>query len=113
MGALCFVTPDGQINYDSCMSDDVFAELVTTYVPEGVRILILTDCCHSGTLADLNKDCWSGRQAISMTGCLGHQTSGDMGKGGIFTHSLLVALQKLVEGGDEDPSVGLVYNTTL
>lgn len=111
--ALCFVTPDGQINYESCMSDDTFAELVTQHVPGGCRCLILTDCCHSGTIADLEKDIWSDHEAISVTGCMDSQTSGDMGKGGIFTHSMLVAIQKLVEGGDEEFSVGMLYNTTL
>lgn len=111
--ALCFVTPDGQIDYNSCMTDDEFADLITQNVPQSCRVLIITDCCHSGTIADLNCDQWDGYQAISMTGCMDSQTSGDMGKGGIFTHSMLVAIQKLLESGDSDFSVGKLYNTTL
>jgi len=111
--AFCFVTPDGQINFDSCMSDDDFAEAVTGVVDEEAKVLILTDCCHSGTIADFNKGEWVGRRAVSITGCLDGQTSGDIGKGGIFTHSMMLAIAELQSEGEEDYSVGKLYNHTL
>jgi len=111
--AFCFVTPDGQVNYDSCMSDDHFSELMTDCLDEEVNVIILTDCCHSGTIADFNTGDWSGRKAISIAGCEDAQTSGDMGKGGIFTHSMLMAIGDLTEEGDDDYSVAKVYNKTL
>jgi len=111
--AFCFVTPDGQINYDSCMSDDTFAAAMTSSFGEGVKILILTDCCHSGTIADFKTGSWGGRKAISITGCLDGQTSGDIGRGGIFTHSMLLAIGELQREGEEVYSVGKLYNKTL
>jgi len=111
--AFCFVTPSGQITYESCMLDDDFSEIVCSSVPEGVDIVILTDCCHSGTIADLDSACWGGRKAISITGCLDGQTSGDMGKGGIFTHSMLLAIDKLMRKSEDNYSCGLLFNATL
>mmetsp|Transcript_34742 Transcript_34742/g.78230 ORF Transcript_34742/g.78230 Transcript_34742/m.78230 type:complete len:307 (-) Transcript_34742:43-963(-) len=111
--ALCFVGPQGQLGGRYFMRDDEFAEIVTDAIPEETRILILTDCCHSGTIGDLDKDIWEGREVISVTGCADSQTSGDMGKGGIFTHSMLLAIDHLQRSGEEDYSVGLLYNATV
>eukprot|EP00929_Paragymnodinium_shiwhaense_P008178 TRINITY_DN112122_c0_g1_i1.p1 TRINITY_DN112122_c0_g1~~TRINITY_DN112122_c0_g1_i1.p1 ORF type:complete len:357 (-),score=82.49 TRINITY_DN112122_c0_g1_i1:112-1182(-) len=110
--ALCFTDANGQVNYNSCMRDDDFAELMTSTL-KPCRLIILTDCCHSGSIADLSKECWDDFQVISITGCKDGQTSGDVGTGGIFTHSMLVALQKLVESGEDDFSIGMLYNVTL
>jgi hypothetical protein len=111
--AFCFVTPEGQITYESCMTDDTFAECITAATDEEAKIIILTDCCHSGTIADFGKGEWTGRRAISITGCLDGQTSGDIGKGGIFTHSMLLAIAQLEADGEEEYSVGKLYNATL
>jgi len=111
--AFCFVTPDGQISYESCMRDDDFAACICDNVPESAQILILTDCCHSGTIADLDGEQWAGRRAISITGCLDSQTSGDIGRGGIFTHSMLMAIENLKRSGEEEYSVGALFNATL
>jgi len=111
--AFCFVTPDGQITYESCMTDDDFSECVCSAVPESVQVLILTDCCHSGTIADLQSAAWAGRKAISITGCLDSQTSGDMGRGGIFTHSMLLAIDHLMRAGEAEYSTGMLFNATL
>mmetsp|Transcript_65753 Transcript_65753/g.203661 ORF Transcript_65753/g.203661 Transcript_65753/m.203661 type:complete len:359 (+) Transcript_65753:45-1121(+) len=111
--AFCFVTPDGQITYESCLIDDDFSTCLCSNLPEDVNVLILTDCCHSGTIADLDSACWAGRKAISITGCLDTQTSGDMGRGGIFTHSMLLAIDKLMRAGQADYSCGLLFNATL
>uniref|UniRef100_A0A7S4RGN1 Peptidase C14 caspase domain-containing protein n=1 Tax=Alexandrium monilatum TaxID=311494 RepID=A0A7S4RGN1_9DINO len=111
--AFCFVTPDGQINYDSCMADDDFSTLITGAVDAGVKTIILTDCCHSGTICDFDNEDWKGRKAISITGCLDSQTSGDIGSGGIFTHSMLLAIGELRDEGEDDYSVAKLYNTTV
>mmetsp|Transcript_52379 Transcript_52379/g.152254 ORF Transcript_52379/g.152254 Transcript_52379/m.152254 type:complete len:300 (+) Transcript_52379:72-971(+) len=112
--AFCFVTADGQINLDSCLTDDDFAELMTSSLDAEVKTLIITDCCHSGTIADFNTGDWGDRQAISMTGCLDDQTSGDIGKGGIFTHSMLLAIGEMKqEDPDGDYSVAKLYNKTV
>lgn len=110
--AFCFVDSAGQISMDTIMVDDDFADIVTGSMPSGIRILILTDCCHSGTIADLSKPSWDDFQALSITGCMDSQTSGDVGTGGIFTHSMLMAIDSL-QDEQEEYSCGFLYNATL
>jgi len=111
--AFCFVTPDGQITLESCMVDDDFAKLMTEAIPADVLVLVLTDCCHSGTICDFSAPGWKEHKAVSIAGCLDSQTSGDIGKGGIMTHSLLLAVDKLLRAGETDWSIGKQYNATL
>merc|ERR1712032_434042 len=111
--ALCLVSPDGQISYETLLVDDDFAEHLTDSIDESARIIILTDCCHSGTICDFDKEQWEDRHAVSIAGCLDGQTSGDIGKGGIYTHSMLLAIDQLEDAGEEDYSVGMLYNATL
>merc|ERR550532_218698 len=95
------------------MVDDDFSELLTGAFEEEVKIIILTDCCHSGTIADFETGDWTNRQAVSITGCLDDQTSGDIGKGGIFTHSMLLAIGALKDDGEDSYSVAKLYNRTI
>merc|ERR1711972_1038868 len=41
------------------------------------------------------------------------QTSGDIGTGGIMTHSMLLAIDKLQKAGEDQYSVGLLHNATV
>ncbi|CAE8628806.1 unnamed protein product [Polarella glacialis] len=111
--ALCFVGPGGKLASQYFMIDDDFARIVTDSFQPGTNILILTDCCHSGTIGDFEKPCWDGFPAISLSGCMDAQTSGDMGKGGIFTHSMLLAIDKLDNHGRVEYSVGDLYKATV
>jgi len=95
------------------MRDDDFAELVTGAVDTSVDIFIMCDCCHSGTIGDFSHQLWNGYRAISLSGCTDQQTSGDTGKGGICTHSLLMAIQNMQETGLTEYSVGQLYNQVL
>lgn len=111
--ALCLVNERGKMSRDTVLLDEDLAEIICDSVPTACRILILTDCCHSGTIGDLDRECWDGREAITIAGCLDEETSGDIGNGGIFTNSMLLAIEKLSESEKEDYSVGLLYNATL
>lgn len=111
--ALCLVTPDGRLDWEQFMTDDQFAELVSSNCPEGVNVIIMCDCCHSGTIGDFGEELWDNIRAISLSGCRDGQTSGDTGRGGIFTHSLLMAIQTLQDNDNDDYSVAQLYNGTL
>jgi len=109
--AFCFVTPAGQVDRSSLLTDDEFVDTILNDIPPKTNILVLADCCHSGTIVDLHKKTWAQRRAIAIVGCTDQQTSGDIGLGGIFTHSMLMAMEKL--GEQEHYSVGKLYNTTV
>lgn len=111
--AYCFQDEHGQINYGSCWDDDDFSQFMVDTIPDGTQTIILSDCCHSDTIADLGKKQWADKQCISISGCLDNQTSGDIGRGGIFTHSLLLAIDQLSGEGEDNYSVATVFNRTL
>lgn len=113
--AFVFVDDVGQINYESCMSDDEFADMITDAIPYRTRMYILTDCCHAGTICDFDsrKAKWAGRKAVSITGCLDSQTAGDIGRGGVFTHSMLCAIGELQQEDEDEYCTAKLYNRTL
>lgn len=111
--AYCFQDEKGQVSYNSCWDDDHFAAFLIDTIPEGARTVILSDCCHSDTIADLGKSQWADKQVVSISGCLDNQTSGDIGTGGIFTHSMLLAIDELSRDGEDEYSVAKLFNTTL
>lgn len=104
---------DGIIANKGLMTDDLFAKLVTETCPEGVKMLIITDCCHSGTIADMEKSMWDGMEALSIAGANDDQTAGDTGAGGIMTHSLFYAIEQLSQDGITNYSVAKVFNTMV
>jgi len=109
--AFCFLNQKGLVGANSLLTDDDFARTVNESLPEDVNVLILADCYHSSTVVDLRKPAWTHRSAIAMTGCSDQQTSQDIGVGGIFTHAMLLAMEKLSK--DSHYSVGKLYNTTI
>lgn len=111
--ALCLVTPDGTLDWDAFLTDDDFAVCVTDAVAPGADIIIMTDCCHSGTIGDFENDVWDGHTAISISGCTDAQTSGDTGQGGIETHSLLLAVQEMQDNGTDHYSLAQLYNAII
>jgi hypothetical protein len=111
--AFCLVTPEGKLDWSKFMIDDDFSRLVTKWVSDDVHIIVLSDCCHSGTICDFGSKVWEGKRGISISGCTDSQTSGDTGKGGIFTHSMLMAIEGLKRSGDDDYSCGKLFNKTL
>jgi len=110
--AFVLVNSEGKPSLDTLLIDDVFSECLLAACSPSVRVLILTDCCHSGSIADLG-EAWRGRQAVSMAGCMDSETSGDTGKGGIFTHAVLLALDRFGKLGDDDFSVGKLFNAAI
>jgi hypothetical protein len=111
--ALCLVTPDGELDWSAFMTDDDLADLLQENIPEGVNTIVLSDCCHSGSITDFDDADWGTLMATSISGCADDQTSGDTGNGGIFTHSMLMGIQAYSEESEKNYSVGQLYNKTL
>merc|ERR1719428_2087342 len=71
---------------------DELAVAITSSFDPGVDILLITDCCHSGTIGDLEKAIWRPFRAVSISACQDYQTSIDTGPGGALTALLLETL---------------------
>jgi len=94
--------------------DNSLAALFSSCLPKGSRLVIITDCCHSGTIADFEKPCWQGIPAVSIAGCQDNQESNDTGCGGVLTSCLCLALGQLQKAMDGEPySVAKVFNRTI
>lgn len=110
---LCLVTPEGKLDWDEFMTDDQLAALMQSNLDESVNLIIMCDCCHSGTICDFRSTDWGSIKAVGLSGCEDKQTSGDTGRGGIFTHSLLMGIADYNKEGQDDYSCGQLYNRTL
>merc|ERR1711862_44243 len=88
------------------------ARVITSCIPRSTNILIISDCCHSATIADFNRPEWRGYRALSMSGCTDTQTSGDTGVGGVFTHSLLMGIERISQR-QPSYSVGSLFREAL
>nr|AVD53614.1 metacaspase [Margalefidinium polykrikoides] len=115
--AFCLLGPDRNTEprQEVWLRDDDFAKAITENVTRDAKILVLADCCHSGTIMDLNRPCWDEGdfRALSISGCTDKQTSAGTGKGGMFSRALTKAIQDCCQELEEGYSVGEVYNRTL
>lgn len=112
--ALCLLGADGNTEPRDqvWMRDDALASLITDNVTSEAKIIVLADCCHSGTIMDVTRSCWQDYVALSIAGCEDKQTSAGTGKGGMFTRALTRAVQECAEEGEEGYSVAEIYNRT-
>jgi len=98
---------------NSLMTDDEIADCLMRCVAPDVQILVISDCCHSGTMCDFTNQKWHSRPAISISGCRDSQTSGDTGNGGICTHSILMSVQNMQDKNKTAYSVHDLFRETL
>lgn len=108
--AFSLVDPTGQLADDHLLIDDEFARLVTANLHHSARVLVLADCCHSATIADFARSDWNGFEALGLSGCSDAQSSKCGVDGGVFTLSLLNAIQHMHELEVTDYSVGKLFS---
>jgi len=86
------------------LRNGLLARTLARHLCPGVKVLIVTDCCHTGTIVDLALDEWDNRQALAVSGCIEAEA---FGPSGLFTHALLYAIDAL--RGTPRYSVGALY----
>jgi len=106
---ICLFEQDGTYNP---MKDDEIAELLAEF-SDGVKILVISDCCHSGTICDLDGGELDHLEIIHLAAVTDEQEANDLGAGGAFTMSLIECVEDLVEERAVDPTVADVYNMAL
>jgi hypothetical protein len=118
---LCLVDANGntddpsmQYRQQTWLRDDDMIVPIIQHTSPMVKVLVIVDACHSGTICDFTQESeWAARRqrAISITGCEDLETSAGTGKGGMFTIALTKAIQDLQ--GWHSFNVSTVYNRTL
>jgi len=103
---LCTMKPNGEQDF---LRDDDFADVLREF-DDDVTIIVITDCCHSGTICDLDSQDWGDKWVIHLAAVQDYQCAVDLGAGGAFTSSLLEALEEMVDGGEPHPALVDVYN---
>jgi len=107
----------GQLDWkdlNNLLTDDEFTATIlsaTAECPEKPQILCLSDCCHSGTMCDFDKNTWRGYKACSISGCKDAQTSGDTSsaQGGICTSAMCLAVESFNKQGNTAYSVNDLF----
>lgn len=110
--AICTVGEDGHCGHDTYLRDDDFSAALTDGVT-AKKILIIMDCCHSGSIVDLDKPTWTDKEVVVISGCMDDQVSTGTGQGGLMTLSLLEACQALLAQGESEATFAQVFNSML
>jgi len=99
-----FVTPDakGRLTMPAVFVDDDFAQCLDTCVPAGVRILCINDCCHSGTICDIDSYLYT-HEIYQISASQDEEEAEDIGNGGVLTTALRRAVRTLsIEHGKQE-----------
>mmetsp|Transcript_56708 Transcript_56708/g.122064 ORF Transcript_56708/g.122064 Transcript_56708/m.122064 type:complete len:290 (-) Transcript_56708:40-909(-) len=102
-----FVTPDndGRLTEKAVLVDDDFARALDDFMPEGVRILCICDCCHSGTICDIDSHYFR-HEIYQISASQDNEEAEDTGRGGVLTASLRRTIRSLsVKHGEEAFSI--------
>eukprot|EP00929_Paragymnodinium_shiwhaense_P119665 TRINITY_DN91550_c0_g1_i1.p1 TRINITY_DN91550_c0_g1~~TRINITY_DN91550_c0_g1_i1.p1 ORF type:complete len:288 (-),score=58.62 TRINITY_DN91550_c0_g1_i1:84-947(-) len=97
-----FVTPDktGTLKAEALLVDDEFAHALDNWIPEGVRILCINDCCHSGSICDIDTYDYK-HEIYQLSAAQDDEEADDIG-GGVLTISLRRTVKRLsLRGKDE------------
>mmetsp|Transcript_52080 Transcript_52080/g.149323 ORF Transcript_52080/g.149323 Transcript_52080/m.149323 type:complete len:271 (+) Transcript_52080:2-814(+) len=106
------VDKNGQVSASTLLSGDELLSEVFQVLPQHTRVLLLTDTAFHDVLLDLNLGSAVDRQVLSITGTQ-DQGCPEEDRGTIFTHTLLLAIDKLSKVGRDNYSVGMMFNAAL
>eukprot|EP00929_Paragymnodinium_shiwhaense_P055800 TRINITY_DN27932_c0_g1_i2.p1 TRINITY_DN27932_c0_g1~~TRINITY_DN27932_c0_g1_i2.p1 ORF type:complete len:243 (-),score=57.61 TRINITY_DN27932_c0_g1_i2:306-1034(-) len=83
--------------------DDDFADCIDDAFHDDVHLLVVTDCCHSETLADVDTHSWGSRRICHISACKDDEESTDTGLGGVLTRAIERAVRELAfKKGNKD-----------
>merc|ERR1719409_692310 len=82
---------DLEIDEEYWLIDDDLVDIIKRSFNTECRILLLFDCCHSGTMADIDCHRWD-HKICSISACCDDEEDADPGKGGLLTISLANAI---------------------
>mmetsp|Transcript_160194 Transcript_160194/g.489926 ORF Transcript_160194/g.489926 Transcript_160194/m.489926 type:complete len:230 (-) Transcript_160194:22-711(-) len=106
--------PEREFAWKYFLVDDDFADVLDDSFDEGVRILVITDCCHSGTIADVDTHDWGDRRICAFAACRDNEESTDTGRGGVLSKAIDYAVRELAfTKGRREYSLGLIWSTVL
>jgi len=106
------VDKNGLVSSSTLLPGGELCSAVLGGVRPETRVLFIVDTCHSSTPLDLQDGHWEDRQVVAVSGTQDpHLVEED--RGCIFTHALLLAIDKLSKVGRDNYSVGMLFNAAL
>jgi len=106
--------PNREFAWKYFLVDDDFAEILDTSFDKGVRILVITDCCHSGTIADVDTHNWGDRRICAFAACRDSEESTDTGRGGVLSKAIDYAVRELAfTKGKKEYSLGKIWSKVV
>lgn len=109
-----FVTPDqkGKLSQKAVFIDDDFAKVLDQKTTPGAKILCICDCCHSGTICDIDTYMYK-HEIYQISAAQDDQEAEDTGSGGLLTNSLRMTIRDLsMKYRDKEFSIQKVFDGT-
>jgi hypothetical protein len=101
--------PGGELAIDYFWVDDDLCISVDEAFDEECRVLMVLDCCHSATMADIDSYKWR-RRICSISACQDNEESAELDKGGVLSIALEKALSDLaLERGSKEFSLETLF----
>jgi len=112
--AFVLVDQNGKVSAKTLVPSDEVARAVLEGCHPDTRVVFLVDTCYNSSILDLGREGWDRRQAVLIAGTLDERCSSEQeDSGGIFSHILLLAIDKLSKVGRENYSAGMLFNAAL
>jgi len=112
--AFCTPGPRLQLTDRYFLIDDTFSMCLESSFPPDTKILVLSDCCHSASICDIDSRVWRNHRICSISACQDYQTSADTGDGGFLTIAIQKAIADLaLKVGEQEYSVKHLYDRVV